>query len=134
MIFLEIGARTCLAAMRHSKSVLGRASKPLSARNHCSNKLFFDFEGTFTSFSKSLSRSLCFELYIVSTDFEAHVLRFSQDDGMALALFCDANKQHREIKTFQEEVRETSCTSNKGRLLPQQSRLTHTHTLAPIPQ
>ena len=36
---LEITARACSAATRRSKSLLGRASKPLSARNRCSSKL-----------------------------------------------------------------------------------------------
>ena len=51
-------------------------------------------------------------------------------------VFCNEDKRNREKQTFQEEVRETLCTSNKRQLLPQQSApaRTHTHTLAPIQQ
>ena len=38
---LEMTAQVCSAATGRSKSLLGHASKPCSARNHGSNRLFF---------------------------------------------------------------------------------------------
>ena len=61
---LEITAQACSATTRRSKSLLGCASKPFSARNHCSSKLLL-FDNTFVSPSKTLPKSLCFELCFV---------------------------------------------------------------------
>ena len=104
----ESTARACSAATGCAKSLLGRASKPLSARNRCASRLlcirqhsktphqrcffphsarnhcsgvlrshlaleiiaragFFLFDSTFVFPSKSLSKSLCFELRIASS-------------------------------------------------------------------
>ena len=43
---LEVTAQACSVATGRSKSLLERASKPPSARNHCSSMLLFNFDST----------------------------------------------------------------------------------------
>ena len=62
---LEITARACFEATWRSKSLLEHDSFVL--QNHFRACFFFSFESTFVFHSKSLSKSLCFELCIASS-------------------------------------------------------------------